>query len=254
MFVTALSDDILPFAVRGLTLTVLPVLVKPGRFSVVDHEEVLAAGFPSASDWVKRAEDIFEDRTKDKNMTAQERLNYQKLITEQIPNAPFVVLYNKSRTNISAALLTAEQSRHYSDLTVSGFVAESVTYRIYTETEEEALYLTGVLNSTIVNHAIKPYQTEGVYKGKRDIHRRPFEVCPIPLYDPKDPEHRRIVTLSRTATDIMRGVAKTLKGGLANVREQARNVVRNQVDAIDVLVSPSGMVETPRLQAKQGVV
>jgi hypothetical protein len=41
----------------------------------------------------------------------------------------------------------------------------------------------GVLNSSVVNKAIKPYQTEGVFHAKRDIHKRPFEVCPIPLCD-----------------------------------------------------------------------
>ncbi len=142
LFVTALSDDILPFAVRGLTLTVLPILVKPERFIVVDHEEILAAGFPAASDWVKKAEEIFAEGTKDKGTTAEEYLNYQQKLTSQTPHEPFIVLYNKSGTNISAALLTAEQSRHHGDLVVSGFVAESVTYRIYTEAEDEAFYLT----------------------------------------------------------------------------------------------------------------
>jgi hypothetical protein len=237
LFVTVLSDDILPFALRRMTLTVLPILVKPDRYAVVDSSEILAAGYPAGSDWTKRAEKIFVKGSKDKAMTAQERLNYQKLITEQNPTAPFIVLYNKSGTNLSAAMLTGEQTKRFGDFEVSGFVAESVTYRIYTDTEEEALYLVGVLNSTVVNEAIKPYQTEGVYKGKRDIHRRPFEVCPIPLYDVGDPAHQEIASCARAAQDAVAKFGPQLKGTLAKVRERTRETVKSQIDRIDVLVA-----------------
>jgi hypothetical protein len=233
LFVTALSDDILPFAIRGLTLAVLPVVNKGDRYAVEDHDDILAAGFPLASDWVERAERVFAGGTKDKKMTAQSRLNYQHLISIQNPSAPFIVLYNKSGTNISAAYLTSQDIHHFGELEVSGFVAESVTYRIYTETEDEALYLTGVLNSTVVNEAIKPYQTEGVYHGKRDIHRRPFEVCPIPLFDPEDMTHQKIVSLAKASREKLSHLASLLKGSLAKVREQARDFLNDEMAQID---------------------
>ncbi len=34
-------------------------------------------------------------------------------------------------------------------------------------------------------------------KGERDIHRRPFEVLPIPRYNSRDKRHRKLAKLSR---------------------------------------------------------
>ncbi len=237
LFVTALSDDILPFAVRGLTLAVLPVTVDENRLVLMTHDEILGRGFEGASDWVRQAEGQFVERIKDKKTTAQEYLNYQQKLTSQSPKVQYIVLYNKSGTNICAALLKRDQYEHFGDLEVSGFVAESVTYRIYTDTEDEAMYLVGVLNSTVVNDAIKPYQTEGVYHGKRDIHRRPFEVCPIEVYDSNNSTHREIVAVSKLAREKVGKWAGQLEGTLAKVREQCRNIIRNEIDQIDVLVA-----------------
>jgi hypothetical protein len=237
LFVTALSDNILPFAVRGLTLTVLPVMVDEKRLAMMTHDDILSRGFEAASDWVKQAEELFIERIKDRKTTAQEYLNYQQKLTSQLPKVPYIVLYNKSGTNICAALLKREQYEHFGDLEVSAFVAESVTYRIYTDTEDEGLYLIGVLNSTVVNDAIKPYQTEGVYHGKRDIHRRPFEICPIEVYDSNNALHQQIVALSKLAREKVSKWAGQLEGTLAKVREQSRDIIRNEIDQIDVLVA-----------------
>jgi hypothetical protein len=98
------------------------------------------------------------------------------------------------------------------------------------------LYLIGVLNSTVVNKAIKPYQTEGVYHGKRDIHRRPFEVCPVPKFDPENTVHRDIVKLSRSAKKIVEKWGPEMEGGLATVREKTRDLVDDQIQKIDSLV------------------
>jgi hypothetical protein len=237
LFATALSEDILPFCVRDLRLAVLPVWVKDDRYAMMTNEEILGEGFEHASDWVKRAEKIFAKNSKDKNMSAQQRLNYQKLLTVQHPAALHLVLYNKSGTNISAAYLGPDDCEKVDGLKVRGFVAESVTYRIYAASEDEALYLVAVLNSTVVNEAIKPYQTEGVYHGKRDIHRRPFEVCPIPAFDQSNPGHIALAKQAREAIAAMAAHGPEMQGSLAKVREKTRQIVANQISEIDDLVT-----------------
>lgn len=237
LFATALSEDILPFCVRGLRLVVLPVWSNSGRYAMVTHEEILGEGFEHASDWVKRAEKIFAKNSKDKDSTAQDYLNYRQKITLQAPDIPHVVLYNKSGTNISAAYLAPDESKKLGNLKFRGFVAESVTYRIYTDSEDEALYLVAVLNSTIVNDAIKPYQTEGVYHGTRDIHRRPFEVCPIPTFDRSNLTHMALAKQARAATTTMVTLGPKMEGTLANVREKTRQIVASHIQKIDELVA-----------------
>lgn len=236
LFATALSDDILPFFVRGLTLTVLPVFIRDGRYVMMNSGELLSEGFDAASDWVKRAEKIFAKGTKDADTSAEDYLNYQQKLTQQSAKPPYIVLYNKSGTNVCAGYIRTGDCGEIGGLEVQGFVAESVTYRIYAKTEGEALFLVGVLNSTIVNKAIKPYQTEGVYHGKRDIHRRPFEVCPIPEFDPDDSVHQEIVKLSKSAKKTVQKWGPEMQGSLAKVREKTRTLIDDQIRQIDSLV------------------
>lgn len=236
LFATVLSDDILPFFVRGLTLAVLPVMVHENRYVMMNHSEILAEGYEAASEWVKRAERIFHKGSKNKKITAQEYLNYQGKLTSQLPTAPYIVLYNKSGTNLCAGYLAKGRVDQLGELSISGCVAESVTYRIYTDTENEALYLIGVLNSNVVNDAIKPYQTEGL-QGKRDIHRRPFEVCPIPEYDKTNPVHMGIVHHAKAAKVTLEKWGPKMEGGLAKVREKSRELIAEQLREIDDLVA-----------------
>ena len=235
LFGTVLGEDLLPFAVRHLTLYVLPVVVNGNEFRMLNHEDLLSRGFEHTSDWVKRAETIWKKRSKDENMNAQKRLNFQQLLVSQNPREPHVVLYNRSGTNISCAYLPSSE-RKIGDLHLSGFIADSVTHRIYCRSKLEANYLVGVLNSNIVNDAIKPYQTEGVYHGKRDIYRRPFEVCPIPEFDEGNPTHTDIAKLASDAKHTIQKWPEKCDGKLSKVREDARELVKDEIEQIDARV------------------
>jgi SAM-dependent methyltransferase len=236
LYGTALAEDILPFAVRNMLLLVLPVAVRDGKIIMLGHEEILAEGAPFASDWVKEAERIWEKRKKKGQPTLYKYINNYQKLTNQHPSEAFIVLYNKSGTNLVAAFLTPSESKKIGDLTVSGFVADNVTYRYYADTEDHALYLVGVLNSTIVNEAIKPYQSQGLM-GERDIHRLPFEVCPIPIYDPRDDLHNQIVKDARIAREKMVEWAPRIGGNAANARGAARRIIKPDLDRLDELVT-----------------
>jgi len=235
LYGTALAEDILPFAVRKLLLLVLPVAERNGKMIMLRHEEILAEGAPFASDWVKEAERIWEKKKKKGQPTICECLNYNQKLTNQHRREAFIVLYNKSGTNLVAAFLTPSESKKIGELTVSGFVADNVTYRYYADTEGHALYLVGVLNSAIVNEAIKPYQSQGLM-GERDIHRRPFEVCSIPLFDPQDTLHQKIVEVARDAREKMLKWKSKIQGNAAQAREAARQIVRPEINQLDELV------------------
>lgn len=233
LFCTALSENILPFYVRDLRLVVLPAQIRGDRFVMLKSDEILAEGCPNTSDWVRRAEEIFAKKSKDEAMSAQDRLDYQHLLTEQNPKHRFVVLYNKSGSNVCAGYIDLRKIDEVHGLQPQGFVAESVTYRIYVSSEDEARYLTGFLNSPIVDKRIKPYQTEGVYAGKRDIHRRPFEVCPIPQFNSADPRHLRIVEATKEAKELVVKWAPRMTGGLVAVRRKCRELVADQRRLLD---------------------
>ena len=184
---------------------------------------------------MKEVERIWEKKKKKGQPTIYECLNYNQKLTNQHRGEAFIVLYNKSGTNLVAAFLTPSESKKIGELTVSGFVADNVTYRYYADTEDHALYLVGVLNSTIVNEAIKPYQSQGLM-GERDIHRRPFEVCSIPLFDPQNTLHQKIVQVARDAREKMLKWKSKIEGNAAQAREAARQIVRPEIKQLDELV------------------
>ena len=68
---------------------------------------------------------------------------------------------------------------------------------------------------------------------KRDIHRRPFEVCAIPEFDGRNQAHQDIVKLSKAAKKIVEKWGPTMQGGLATVRERTRELVDEQIRGID---------------------
>jgi hypothetical protein len=121
-------------------------------------------------------------------------------------------------------------------LRIQGFVADFVTYRYYADSEAHALYLTGILNAPVVNDAIKPWQTQGL-KGERDIARRPFEVCPIPLFDPRDSLHSEIVSVARDGRTKMLHWKSKIEGGAAEARSASRKIVQPELDKLSDLVS-----------------
>jgi methylase of polypeptide subunit release factors len=251
LFCTALSENILPFFVRDLRLVVLPSIIRADRFVMLESDEILAEGYPNTSDWVRKAEEIFSKKSKDEEMTAQDRLDFQHLLTEQNPKHRFVVLYNKSGSNICAGYIDLRKIEEIEGLQPQGFVAESVTYRIYAESEDEARYLVGFLNTPIVDERIKPYQTEGVYAGKRDIHRRPFEVCPIPRFNRSDERHMRIVDAAAEAKELVVKWSPQMEGGLVAVRQRCRELVAEQRRILDEEVTAllDGTTTTTRKRA-----
>jgi methylase of polypeptide subunit release factors len=237
LFGTVLAKDLVPFAVRKLSLTVLPIREDSHHdIKMVTALDALGEGFTYAHDWFLEAERIWNKRRKDKNLSWHGRLNYTHLLTDQKLHAKFIVLYNKSGTNISAAMLAPRETKKISELSTRGFVADHVTYRYYASTEEEAHYLVGILNSTVVNEAIKPYQSQGLL-GERDIHRRPFENCPIPPFDAKDSLHLKIAEIARDCREHLLPIVRKMKSPVATARADARKLVRGKLNQLDTLVS-----------------
>jgi hypothetical protein len=79
---------------------------------------------------------------------------------------------------------------------VQGFIVDLNQYVITCESDDEAHYLCGMLNSRRVNEATTADQTRGQF-GPRDIHRRPVEFVPIPRVDPSEEDHATLAELSR---------------------------------------------------------
>jgi hypothetical protein len=164
------------------------------------------------------------------------RLDYQRTLTCQKIRAPYCVIYNQSGTNIAASIVTTNEFDIIGKLKIRGYVIDSKTYYHYPKSEEEAHYLVGILNTSFVNEAIKPLQPEGLM-GARDIHRRPFEACNIPIFDPKNLVHQRIAKIAAAAREELLLIVPKMESSAGTARGDTRHLVQGKLNQLDTIVS-----------------
>ncbi len=188
LFATLLSDDLLPFGWRRFSLVVL--LLSDGELLEIDA--ALRKGKTGLADWLRRAETVWRQHGKvsARVRSVYNRLDYDGNLTRQNPTGVVKLLYSTSGTHLCACVVDVRNVSGWQvyDLPVQGFIADTTTYWLETDDPDEAHYLCAMLNAPMVDEFIKPFQTKGAFgaqkgKGERHIHRRPFEVLPIPQFN-----------------------------------------------------------------------
>jgi len=226
-----LGGQILPFALLIPSLTVIPLVQDGSRRDVWDSATLKRKGYREFGRWMEEAERIWKQKRERKasSVSLHEWLDYQSKLTAQRPRDEHVVLYNKSGTNVSAVSVRR-----------SGFALPLVIdFTVYSGTvasSEEADYLVSVLNSSVSNEAIKPFQAMGLL-GERDIHKKLMDL-PIPRFNPENSRHAALVQLGRQAREKASGALKTsdLQTSLARLRGQMRIQLKNELGEIDRIV------------------
>jgi hypothetical protein len=71
--------------------------------------------------------------------------------------------------------------------------------------------------------------------GERHIHRRPFEACNIPLFDPTNELHRKIARVSAAARAEVLPFASKMPASVAQARKFARDRVAGKLAQLDEL-------------------
>lgn len=197
LFRTALSKSILPFALYQLNLVALPLTVKIDNFGLktlqLNSSKVLRdEGFLNASRWFGKTESLWNKHKteKSKDMSANNRLNFQYGVTEQNLNDNYLVLYNSSAKDANATVVKRDEIDFE-------FIVESVTYVFYTSDLNEGYYLTSILNSAAPNKLMKDFQARGLY-GARHVHKKILDIY-YPRFDKSDENHLELAELSKAA-------------------------------------------------------
>ena len=138
--------------------------------------------------------------------------------------------------NIAAAVVTKKEFDRIGELPIRAYVIDSKTYYHYPKIEEEAHYLVGILNTPFVNEAIKPLQPQGLM-GERDIHRRPFEACDIPLFDSGNKLHQQIARVSAEARAELLPIVPKMQLPVAGARAAARELVAGKLNRLNELTA-----------------
>jgi hypothetical protein len=222
----------------------MPISVEEKRFILMSLEEMrdtftLAR---SADDWFEPAEKLWQQYRKSTTMSLWDRFNYQQGVTGQNATPGYLVLYGATGSNISACMIDTQILPVINGVQPGAFVVDHKTYWYRCPRRDEAYFITALLNAPCVDRAIKSSQTRGIYVGPRDIHRRPFEICPIPQFDESNPEHQKLAALSQAAHTAVTTLDLS-KGGVVAARKQARKKVITYIEQIDLIAQR--MLELP---------
>ncbi|MCS7207900.1 MAG: N-6 DNA methylase [Dehalococcoidia bacterium] len=238
LFATLLSDDLLPFGWRRLSLVVLPLASTPeGQRTMLDSSAAAHRGAPKLADWLRKAESDWNKQRKGQ-IDLQAWLNWQGKLTRQHPSGVVKLLYNASSTHLCACVVDARDAHQWQvhGIPVQGFVADNTTYFLETQNSVEAHYICAILNAPLVDKTIKPFQTKGLL-GERHISRWPFEVLPIPKFDPRNRVHLRLAALSEAChAKVARMGPFSGDTSIGRLRRQVRETLREEIKEIDALV------------------
>ena len=242
LFRTAISKNVLPFALVNPPLVVLPITIDPvgqkdRRVHMKDAAGLTALGHRYASQWFSKVEKLWDDLRTELNRSdstsLSDYLNWQGKLTNQNPNARYLVLYTSSATDASSVVVDLRKF----DLP---FIVDHKTYWCEMKTEEEAHYVCAYINSGYANRKIKDFQSRGLF-GPRDIHKTIVKL-PFPKFKLGDAEHVALAELGKVCAKLAKTFlalsnADDLKArALGRLRAKVRDHLANQLEQIDVIV------------------
>ena len=240
LYRTALSKNLVPFAMVNPLRVLLPILITEEKgmktIQLLTAHQLLYEGFNQTCAWFEKAEAFWEkyktERSRD--ISLYEWLNWQNKLTEQNLNTRYLVLYTASATDACAAVIDRKKLD-------SEFIVESVCYWYATSNRREAHYLASFLNSRAANNKIKDFQARGLF-GERHVHKKILDL-PFPLYDSKNELHLKLADLGAVcAKKAQAFIDKNYANAdfdartLGRVRSQLRRELSAELGQIDALV------------------
>jgi hypothetical protein len=232
LYATALSKHVIPFIVLPPAVIAVPVERVDASLEIKTAEQLRKDGYREMATWMRTVEKIWEEKRKGKaeKQTVYERLDYQRELTNQRLSSRYIVLYNAAGTNVAAATL----DRQSCDLP---FIVEHKLYWLGCDTLAETDYLVSVLNSSVANLVIKPFQSMGLM-GERDIEKKILDL-PISEFDPDNTKHRELSKLGaiareRTGQLIM---SEDFPNFLPKQRGWVRDKLKDVINKIDRITS-----------------
>ena len=243
LFCSLLGDDIVPFGVRDVRLVVLPIMEDGDRYKLVSADSARKNGNENLASWLEKVESTWRAKrgAKSDRVSILNWLNYQNKLTNQSPGALYRVVYpNFQRVSLAARVDTAEtirRIRQKTGLRVNHLVIDHALYLYETDDKSEANYLTAMLNSPEIDRRLGELRKRS-QKTHPNVHKKIFDVAPIPEFDSKNSDHVRLSELGEECcVKVTSWLAETSSHdeALAKARSEARNMLKRELDEIDLL-------------------
>lgn len=180
IFNTIKAGSIIPFGYIDMKKVVLPIMANSTTYDILDDQDAfIAHGHDGMSEYYMEVQKVWE---KNKTIKSPDNVSawvdYRHKITDQKSGKNIIVLYNQSGREYMVSCV----------IYMDKFIVDNSTYAYYAASEDEAKYLCTILNSKHLFSVIKSIKTA------RAIHRTVFDL-PIPKFDCKNVDHKRLVGL-----------------------------------------------------------
>ncbi|MGH3855829.1 MAG: N-6 DNA methylase [Pseudonocardiaceae bacterium] len=202
-----LGESILPFRVLTPKYAVLPLETT----ELLDGEHSHLDRYPGLADWWRRAEQLWLYHRSSDRLTLRERLDFRRGLTNQLPVPPLRVVYGKAGMHVVAALVENPTA-----------LCDHKLYWGTVTSRAEGLYICSILNSPLITDLVRPLMSYG--KDERDIDKHIWKL-PIPLFDSRNPTHRRLADLGEQCTDLVAALDLGDSSNFVTHRRQIRSAL-----------------------------
>lgn len=184
-----ISKHLSPFAVSEPAKVILPGKRINGRWRGLTDEELVLLN--SGTSYVFA--EIQSQTDMPLSVLFAQKINIRnKMDKQNFGLARWLVLSNAGGANPCAAYIDLDKTDK------KKLIVDQTLYWYVAESEEEALYIVGILNSVKLSSAISDFQPQGGF-GARHIHTIPYKI--IPRYDGSDDAHIEVVTRTKGLID-----------------------------------------------------
>ena len=125
---------------------------------------------------------------------------YGKLYKQNFSMGDYLILSSASGSNPCAAYIDLRGFNR------NRLIIDQTLYWYLAATENEAIYITGLLNSSALWEAISDFQPEGGF-GKRHIHTLPYKI--IPEFDAENDAHMNVVEATKVLADEWKAICQS---------------------------------------------
>ncbi len=202
-----LGESILPFRVLSAKRGVLPL----EGTKLLDGEHPRMDFYPGLADWWRRAEQIWLYHRSSDRLTLCERLDFRRGLTDQLPTPLLRVVYGASGMHVVASLVEDPAA-----ICEHGLYWGSVTSRT------EGYFLCAILNTPSLTDIVRPLMSYG--KDERHIDKYVWKL-PIPLFDDRNPTHRRLSDLGGQCAELVAGLDLGDSGNFVTLRRRVRSAL-----------------------------
>lgn len=223
-----LSHHVVPFSLAPASSIVAPIERVKGVWEL--SASAVQASDPKAARHFKDAVNANPDWSSIDDMFSALNLR-NKLTMQTFGTGTFVVVYGAGGGIPAAAYVPASALRDA--------IFDQTLYWIEVDTEDEALYLVGMLNSCALRDTIEGVMPEGDF-GPRHLHTIPARATP--RFDAGNLDHARVVALTRALSAEFRSLAEGVLSSerllktdteMKTRRAKARRVIEGLSDYIE---------------------